>query len=105
MGARQWTKEEEGLLREVGTKYGADWDGWGELFPNRSREAVVRHCRDLGVDMPRKRRRYTKHMWTNKERVALIKCMQHMQEVTDHTTEECIRQFRWLKKKMERGEI
>jgi hypothetical protein len=44
-------------------------------------------------------------MWTDKERIALVKCVQMMKEVTGHTLEECLRQIRWLRHKHECGEL
>lgn len=49
MGCRAWTEAEEALVREHYPSHGATWDGWDELLPNRSLNAIRGHANGMGV--------------------------------------------------------
>lgn len=99
MCAKRWTPEEDAIVREAGAKYGKEWSGWAEALPNRSVNAIAQRKITLGVVSERSHRPNPRCKWTNKQRVALVKCVQMMKETTGHTADECLRQIRWLQHK------
>lgn len=46
---KRWTPNEDELLREHYPKHGPSWDGWRRVLPTRSRWAVMRRAKRLGV--------------------------------------------------------
>lgn len=49
MGCRALTPEEDELVRRHYPSHGATWDGWDELLPNRSPNAIRVHANGMGV--------------------------------------------------------
>ena len=49
MGCRRWTAEEDALVREHYPSHGATWEGWRELLPHRSLNAIRVRAHGLGL--------------------------------------------------------
>lgn len=105
MCARKWTPEEDAVVREAGSKYGKEWAGWSEALPDRSLSAIEQRRAALGVTGRWSRKRAAKREWTEGQSVALLKCVRLMMQATGHTPEECIRQFKRLKRERARGAL
>ena len=76
MGCRRWTAEEDALVREHYPSHGATWEGWRELLPNRSLNAIRVHANGLGTlaskdviaaNNARAVESSTRHSWTEAE--------------------------------------
>ena len=46
-GSRPWTPEEDATMRECYPKYGATWEGYETLLPDRSLQAIRIRARNL----------------------------------------------------------
>ena len=49
MGCRHWTAEEDALVREHYPSHGAQWEGWRELLPHRSLNAIRVRANGIGT--------------------------------------------------------
>jgi hypothetical protein len=38
--------------------------------------------------------------WTDAERAALLRCLTRMLDATGHGIDECIREYRWMRRKV-----
>lgn len=48
MGCKRWTPEEDAVVLEHYPRRGMKWDGWDELLPRRSRNAIRVRAHSLG---------------------------------------------------------
>ena len=48
-GRARWTDEEDALLHEHYPEHGPRWDGWAELLPKRSRQAIQQRSARIGA--------------------------------------------------------
>lgn len=55
MMTKPWTEGEDRLVTMCYPSRGARWDGWHELLPERSSEAIATRARRLGVVRTRSR--------------------------------------------------
>jgi hypothetical protein len=97
MGGAKWTPDEDAVVRDAGTRHGLEWDGWADVLPNRSASAIAQRKVALGVISDRSTR--PREPWTDEQRVALLKGVRWTQAATGHQFDECIREYRQLKRR------
>lgn len=44
-----WTTRQEGLLERYYPEKGPSWEGWAELMPGRTRQAISQHAHKMGL--------------------------------------------------------
>jgi hypothetical protein len=98
MGGAKWTPDEDAIVRDAGTRHGLEWDGWADVLPNRSASAIAQRKVALGVVGPKSR--MPRAHWTDAERAALLRCLRRMLDATGHGIDECIREYRWMRRKV-----
>ena len=71
MSATKWSAEEEAALAREYPEHGAAWDGWHELLPGRSYEAIRAKAHSVGVIS----RKYASYLPPDPHEARVMRCM------------------------------
>ena len=86
MPGSPWDVDDIKLLRKYYPVHGPEWNGWEELFPQRSYIGIQSCARRNGI---RKLSKKSRNRWNDVQRKTLVKGMMLIAEKTGKTTRQC----------------